>query len=108
MNVRVDHRGGCRAQLRQQRVVAFQVPAGIDDDGVTVTHEHITQRPFSDAIELYHVRQGRRGRQPARDVHRFPGGHPADDRIRLVAALTQKRRGLLARVAMTAHDGDRA
>ena len=61
MNVRIDDRRWRRTQLGQQRVVALEVPAGIHDNRVTVTHQHITQRPLPHAIELNHVRQGRGG-----------------------------------------------
>ncbi len=108
MNVRIDDSGGCRAKLRQQRIVAIDVPSRINDDGVPIAHEHVAQRPFADAIELHHMRQGRGGRQLTRHIYRFPGGHPADHGVGLVAVLAQKRRRFLARVAMIAHDGDRS
>ena len=107
MDVCVDHCRRCRAELFEQCVVALQMAARIDHHGVAIAHEHVTQCPFSHAIELHHVRQGGCGRQVPRHVHRFPRGHPADDRVGLVAALAQERRRLLAGVAMTANDGDR-
>ena len=108
MSVRVDHRRGRRPQLGQQRVVALEVPSRIYDHSITVAHQDITQRSLADAIELNHVGQGRSRGELTGDVHRLPGSHSANDRVRLVAPLAQKRRRFLAGIAVTTNHCDRA
>src|SRR2546430_6830694 len=84
--VRIDGGGRSRPQFGEQCVIAFDVSAGIDDDRIAVAHEYVAERAFSDTVELYDMRQGRGGRQAARDVNRFPRRHTTGDRVRLVPA----------------------
>ena len=106
VEVRIDHRGRSRPQLGEQCVIPLDVPARIDDDGIAVADEDVAERPLSNTVELYDMRERGCGRKPARDVDRLPRGHAAGDRVRLVPTLTQERGRLFAGITMAADDGD--
>src|SRR5207302_8801464 len=107
VHVRVDHGGGCGVELPQQLVVALDVTARVDDDGVAVAHQHVRQRALAHAVDLNDpLHRGGGGEEP-RQIDGLPGGHPAGDGVRIEALRAQEQGRLPARVTVSAYHGDR-
>jgi hypothetical protein len=107
VHVRVRHADHARAHVSCGVEVGLRLARRIDDQGFTVAHEEIPQRPLPEPVELNErVERARRIQRPGHHVI-HPRRHAALEGADVEPHTPQVRRHGLARVAVPAYDGHR-